>query len=264
MITIIHEGDYHCGHLLGLTPPDVPSPMADAVRHMWAWREAELKAVGPVDLHILNGDLVDGPGFKGALGLLTADLDEQAAMAETCAARVKIKKGGERHCTYGSDFHVVAFGNTERRIAKALGASIQDTLLLKASGIRFNFRHFVGRSDTERGQLNQAGREITRALIQELTTGGEAADVYGRSHVHYWSRADLDDRIAYTCPCYELPLDIPGSTYPRRLRTQYYHVGYTLLQIDRAGELFIRKRIMPLNIEFPKEYKRYAPINAEA
>jgi hypothetical protein len=120
--------------------------------------------------------------------------------------------------------------------------------------LRFNFRHFVGRSDIERGQPAQIAREITRSLIQQVTEGSEAADIYGRSHVHYWSRVDLGGRTAYTSPCYQLPLDIPGSTYPRRLRSQYYHVGYTLIQIDDNGEVYIRPRYMKLANDFPKEY----------
>lgn len=262
MITILHEGDLHCGHKLGLCPPPHMGEMEPLLAPLWAWREAELKAIGPVDVHILNGDLVDGPGFKGSLALITSDLDEQAEWATECVGRVRLKKGGERYFTYGSDFHVVAFGNTERRIAKAFGAPISDIVLLKVKGTRFNWRHFVGRSDIERGQPTQIAREITRALIKEMTEGHEAADVFGRSHVHYYSRVDLAGRTGYTSPAYQLPIDIPGSTYPRRLRSQYYHVGYTLIQIDSAGEVYIRPRTMPLIMHYPKEYTTYEPRKA--
>ena len=263
MITILHEGDYHCGNLLGLTPPDwQPEQMKPSMSVLWDWREKELKAFGPVDIHVLNGDLTDGPGYKGSMGLFTSNLDDQADIATLCAQRVRLKKGGTRYMTYGSDYHVVASANVERQIARSLGVPLVDTLLFKAGGLRFNFRHFVGRSDIERGQPTQIAREITRALIRQVTDGSEAADIYGRSHVHYWSRVDLGGRTAYTCPAYQLPLDIPGSTYPRRLRTQYYHVGYTLIQIDSHGEFYIRPRYMRLAASFPKEYIEYAPENA--
>lgn len=259
MITIFHEGDYHSGNRLGLTPPDhIPPDLEPLLRPLWDWREAELKAVGPVDVHILDGDLTDGPGYKSSMGLITSNLDDQADWAAESAQRVRLKRGGERHLAYGSDYHVVNSANVERQIAKALGSPISDTILLKVKGVRFDFRHFCGRSDIERGQPTQIAREITRALIKEMTQGTEAADYYGRSHVHYYSRVDLGDRTGYTCPAYQLPLDIPGSTYPRRLRTQYYHVGYTLIQIDNQGEVYIRPRIMRLAALYPKEYHVYA------
>ena len=61
-------------------------------------------------------------------------------------------------------------------------------------------------------------------------------------------------RTAYTAPAYQLPLDIPESTYPRRLRTQYYDVGYVIIQIDNAGEVYIRPRRMRIAKLYPKEY----------
>lgn len=259
MITILHEGDYHSGNRLGLTPPHaIPPELEPILRPLWDWREAELKALGPVDIHILDGDLTDGPGYKGSMGLLTSNLDDQADYAAECAQRVRLKRGGERHLAYGSDYHVVASSNVERQIARALSATIQDTILLSVKGVRFNWRHFCGRSDVERGQPMQIAREITRALIQEVNDGKEAADYFGRSHVHYYTRVDLGGRTGYTCPAYQLPFDIPGSTYPRRLRTQYYHVGNTVIQIDSQGEVYIRPRIMRLVALYPREYHAYA------
>jgi hypothetical protein len=254
LITILHEGDYHCGNRLGLTPPAYQAELEPILAPLWAWREAELKALGPVDIHILNGDLTDGPGMKSSMGLLTSNLDNQADWAIECAERVKIRKGGHRFLTYGSDYHVVMAANVERQVAKHFNAKIQDTLLLRVKGKRFNFRHFVGRSDIERGAFNQDAREITRELLKEALDGTEAADIYGRSHVHYFSRVDVKDRTAYTAPAYQLPLDIPESTYPRRLRTQYYDVGYVLIQIDNAGEVYIRPRRMRIAKLYPKEY----------
>jgi len=258
MITILHEGDFHCGNKLGLTPPDyIPPALEPILLPLWNWREAELKAIGPVDIHILDGDLTDGPGYKGSMGLLTSNLDDQADYATECSQRVRIKAGGERHLAYGSDYHVVASANVERQIARNLGAPISDTILLRVKGTRFNWRHFVGRSDVERGAFNQDARELTRDLLREALDGIEAADVYGRSHVHYWSRIDVKRRTVYTSPAYQLPLDIPDSTYPRRLRTQYYDVGYTLIQIDNNGEVYIRPRTMRLQMHYPKEYHTY-------
>lgn len=252
MITMLHEGDYHCGNALGLTPPDELDPRARAILEpMWAFREAEIKAIGKVDIHIVGGDIVDGPGKKDTIGLLTTDLYRQAEWAEACVERVKAR---HRYFNFGSSYHVVNGLNVEAMVAKAFDAPIQDYVRLRVKGKRFNFRHFVGRSDVERGQPAQAAREITRALIQEALEGYEAADIFGRDHVHYYTRADIGDRVAYTCPGWELNVETPGSVYPRGLRTQYYDVGYTLIQIDNQGEVYIRPRRMKLAKIYPKEY----------
>jgi hypothetical protein len=262
LITILHEGDYHCGSKLGLTPPDhVPPKMRPVLGKLWDWRERELKAVGPVDLHILNGDLTEGPGTKSAMGLLTANLDDQADWAIECAERVKMRPGGERRLTYGSDYHAVLSANVERQIAVHFKARIADTILLRVKGVRLNFRHFCGRSDIERGQFTQDAREITRALLQEVNDGFEAADIFGRSHVHYWSRVGIKDREAYTAPAWKLPLDDPGETYPRKLRGQYYDVGFVLIQIDNSGEVYIRPRKMRLIEHFPRKYETFGGEN---
>lgn len=258
IITIWDEGDFHCGHRLGLAPPDYfPSKRLEAtLGKLWAWREAEIKAVGPVDIHNLGGDLVDGEGKKGASHLIETDVGIQSDMAKESASRVRLKKGGSRYLEYGSDFHVVVGGNSiEHTIARALGVDkADDTIRLRIRGKRFNFRHFCGRSDIERGQPTQDAREITRELIQETVYGAEAADVYGRHHVHYFSRAGLEDREAYTCPAWQLPLPDRSVSFPRRLRSQYYTVGYALIQIDDQGEVFIRRRAMRLENYFPRKY----------
>ena len=251
MINILHEGDYHCGNFLGLTPPKHMAEMAHILKPMWDFRERELKSIGPVDIHIVGGDLIDGPGRKDSIGLFTTDLDTQKEWAIECVDRVKAK---HRYFNYGSAYHVVASGNAEGAVANAFASPIADYTLLRVKNKRFNFRHFVGRSDIEKGQPGQLAREITRALIQEVLDGFEAADIYGRDHVHYYTRADLGDRTAYSCPAWELNVENKGSVYPRGLRTQYYHVGYTLIQIDNAGEIYIRPRWMRLSSLYPKEY----------
>lgn len=254
MITILDEGDYHAGDRLGLCLPKHAGEYAPLIKPLWDFRERELKALGPVDLHVLGGDLTEGPATKGSMGVHTSNLDTQADWAIENVERVKLKKGGSRYFCYGSDYHVVFSANIERRIADYFDAPLRDYIRLRVKGKRFNFRHFVGRSDIERGQLTQDAREITRDVIQEVMDGTEAADVFSRHHVHYWSRASIKDRESYTCPCWKLPLDIPENTYPRRLRTQYYDVGYTIIQIDNAGEVYIRPRRMKLALKYPKEY----------
>ena len=62
-------GDYHCGHRVGLTPPGWDAPETHKAfysfrRMAWDWYADTCRKIGPVDLALINGDLVDGPGKK--------------------------------------------------------------------------------------------------------------------------------------------------------------------------------------------------------
>lgn len=259
MTRILVEGDYHCGNLLGLTPPDCWSPKLEAMqRVMWDFREAELKAIGPVDVHVMNGDLVDGPGRKDSMGHLTTDLDEQALMAIECAERVKAK---HRVVTYGSPYHVNLNNNIERAIAQHFGIEIHDTARFKVAGKKFNFRHVIGRSDVPGGPGAQTEKEITNDLLRSTFMGHEPADVYGRQHVHYFYMVNNGSQVAFSGPAWELDIDAPGNIYPRTLRTLRYRIGFTVIDVDTTGEVFVRPRMLKVNDHFPKEYQEWPDLN---
>jgi len=101
---VIIVSDLHCGHIQALAPKrwnDVPTGGRDimqARKRLWRWWEKEVKALDAVDILLCNGDLIDGRGFRsGSTELLTADLDEQVAMAAECLQNVKRQ---DTYCTY--------------------------------------------------------------------------------------------------------------------------------------------------------------------
>ena len=261
MTRILVEGDYHCGNILGLTPQRHWSDRWQGVQEvMWNFRESELKALGKVDIHVMNGDLVDGPGRKDSMGHLTTDLDEQADMAIECAERVRAK---HRVVTYGSPYHVNLNQNIERKVADYFSVEIHDTARFKVAGKKFNFRHVVGRSDVPGGPGAQTEKEITNDLLRSTFMGHEPADVYGRQHVHYFYLVNNGSQIAFSGPAWELDIDVPGSIYPRTLRTLRYRVGYTVIDVDSTGEVYVRPRMLTVNNFFPKEYQEWSDLSRE-
>ena len=259
MTKILFEGDWHCGNQLGLTPPDNWSDrLRDIQRITWDFREAQLKAIGRVDIHVANGDLVDGPGRKDSMGHLTTDLDEQADMAIECATRVKAR---HRVFTYGSPYHVNLSQNVERKVSDYFGVGIQDTARFKVHGKRFNVRHVMGRSDVPGGPGAQTQKEITNDLLRSIEEGYEHADVFVSNHIHYYYRVDDGYRTAWSNPAWELALDTPGSIYPRTLRTLRYTVGFVLVEIDQHGEMYVRPRILRINDVAPKEYQEWPDLS---
>ena len=255
MIRILVESDYHCGHVLGLTPPDWQTKQSRKFAGpVWDWREALIEEIGHIDIHILNGDLTDGPGRKETIGLFTTDVEEQAEIAAECARRVRAKK---RFLTYGTPFHTVSTLSHESLVAKELGAEIYETLRLEAGGVKFNFRHVVGRSDIPYGQGTQVQKEIVREQLNALAEGYDEASIMVRSHVHYFHHVETSRAHAFTTPAWELPNpDSDGNIYARKLRTLYYDMGAVLIEVS-DGEATIRKQLMPLRVAIKRDYLKF-------
>jgi len=213
---------------------------------------AECARIGPVDIAVHNGDLTDGEGKKGTIGLLTSDTAEQARMAvEACA----VIQARHRYVTYGTGFHVVSTWSHEQAVAEAMDAEIFETLRLEVHGVRFNFRHVVGRSDVPYGQGTQLYKEAVREQLQAVMEERDAADVMVRSHVHYFFEARSSRKRAITSPCLQLcNPDGDGNVWARGLRTMYYDVGLLLIEVDNTGEVFPRERIFPLKTIVPRRY----------
>lgn len=254
MHRILVESDYHAGHLLGLTPPDWwterTRPWAEP---LWEARKAYLEQLPRVDDHILNGDLIDGPGKKDTAAHLTTDVIEQIEMAEQAALMPRAKR---RWVVKGTGFHTDNGGALETPFARAIGTTAEDELRLEIYGRKLHSRHVVGRSDVPYGQYTQLGKELINDLLQAEMEGYEAADILIRSHVHYTAHISVADgvrgimRHAITTPALQLrgPLQ---SEYTRKLRTWLYHVGALLIEIDKTGEVFLRPHIIPIKLTAP-------------
>ena len=253
-IRILVSSDFHSGHALGLTPPDLHTRKTRPFAlPLWDYWTEAARALGRVDIHVFNGDLQDGPGKKETIGLITTDVEEQADMAAEAA---RVFKASHRYITYGTNFHSVSTLSHENLVAKALGCDIFEILRLKVRGVRMNFRHVVGRSDIPYGQTTQIYKEMVREELISLVERYDAADVIGRSHVHYDFEVRHRDKRAFTTPCMQLPNpDKDGHIYARGLRTQYYDVGAgTLIIIDSHGEVTTRPLLMDLRLAIKREY----------
>jgi hypothetical protein len=253
-IKILVSSDLHCGHALGLTPPDWHTRKTRAFAlPLWTYWTEAARELGRVDIHVLNGDLTDGEGKKETIGLITTDIEEQAAMAAECA---RVFKADHRYVLYGTPFHTVSTLSHENLVASDLGCDIYETLRLKVRGVRMNVRHVVGRSDIPYGQLTQIFKEVVREELLSLVERYDAADVIARSHVHYDFEVRHRNKRAFTTPCMQLPNpDKDGHIFARKLLTQYYDVGAgTLITISKDGEVRTRPLLMDLRLAIRREY----------
>jgi len=248
----------HCGHVLGLTPPQYQSDdNRDWLGPLWKFYNDTLYQIGKVDAHVVLGDAIDGPSEKDPSSLLIPDINKQTDMAEEGIRLVRARK---RYIVKGTGYHTDRQCSYEQFVADALNCDCLDDLRIEANGCRLHFRHVVGRSDTPYGQGTPILKEIINEMLQSDIEAYDAADVLGRAHVHYatgvWSATGKDGGIrqAYTGAGLQLrgPLQ---SAFTRRLRSWMYHVGMTLIEIESSGEAVVRPIIFPISMYAPKEYE---------
>ena len=127
---VVIVSDFHCGHRAGLTPPDwqyQDNPRDKDLRKFAAeqralWRfylkqQAELK---PVDVLIVNGDAIDGKGFRsGGTEQIVMDRAAQVEMAAECIM------GWDAESivlTFGTPYHSGQEEDWEAVLARQVGA----------------------------------------------------------------------------------------------------------------------------------------------
>lgn len=250
-VRILCTSDAHCGSRWGLTHPDWQTKQTRPwLEPFWQWWEAEIKAIGPVDAHVHCGDAVDGQGDKehGLAELLT-DVEEQGRMA---AAALGIIVAKQHHMVYGTPYHTAGSHSYENAVARMLGAAIEDTVYLRAGGLRLSARHVASRSDTPYGQNTLAAKEGVRDMLQAMQDGSERADVVIRGHVHTYAWTDDGQTYAGICPA----LQLPGGVFGRTQRPWRYRVGVLELRIA-DGYCQARPHLMSLK---DVRRRRYAEV----
>jgi len=219
---VVVISDLHCGHVVGLTPPSWQLKPVDSggkrnkfVRIQQAlWREfmRMIRALGRVDVLIVNADCIDGRGPKsGGTELITSDRDEQCEMACDCIRRINYDK---LVMTFGTGYHVSADGEDfENQIAKELKADkIGSHEWVSVNGCVFDCKHHIGSTSIPHGTATAVLKDRVWNALWALRGEQPLGDVVVRSHVHTYVHIDTSDYEALTTPA----LQGMGSKYGSR------------------------------------------------
>jgi len=262
MKRILVVSDLHCGHTVGLTPPKWQRKAYATTKHekfsaiqaeSWKWFKREVRAYGPYDIVVCNGDAIDGRGERsGGTELITPDRDEQCEIAVE-ALRVAMGECKTGLMTYGTPYHTGTEEDWEGKIAKALGCKIGGQEQLRASGVVFDFKHKIGASSvphTRGTALGKAG--IWSQLIADRGAAAEA-DVLVRSHVHYHSFVGgplFKPGLMMTTPA----LQAMGTKYGSRQCEGIVDFGFVVFECERgAYTWFCRQKLLETNKISPME-----------
>ena len=220
----------HCGHLVGLTPPqwwmskarahesNIPSHIPETQRRMWGAYKATLADLKPIHTLIVNGDCIEGKGGRsGATELLAADREEQASMAVQCIAQAE---ASNLVVIYGTAYHTGEDEDWENVVATRCAASgkfdeckIGSHEWVQVNGVIFDVKHHVGASSVPYGRYTAIARAKLWNMMWAERQEQPKAHFIIRSHVHY--HVDCGERRkwrAMTTPA----LQAAGTKYGAR------------------------------------------------
>ena len=190
------ESDYHSHHRAGLNAPDFWMPESGAnkawgklQRELWNARCEILEKIGPVDFHAINGDAIDGRGEASGSTELLADPSwlNQIDNAEQVARQVKFKGEPRIIMSRGTGYHVGKLDDYEDLLAENLGATIKDHPFFEVDGVIFDMKHKVGSSSVPHGRGTSISKDRLWNVLWAERGDQPKADVYIRSHAHYFS-----------------------------------------------------------------------------
>lgn len=236
MKRVVVISDLHCGHCVGLTPPNWQSPLgvygdktADMQKVLWSNYRKEIDAVKPIDVLICNGDMIDGKGKRsGGTELITSDTNKQVDMAAECIEHCEAKS---IVMTYGTPYHVSDSGNDdEDNLARKVGAKeIGSHGFYDIEGYLFDVKHKpTGSSSIPHGEATPLLRDWLSNMLWKDMELQPRSDIIIRSHVHKYLQVDNDHTIAFTTPA----LQGFGSKYGSRQCSKIVSWGFIYFDVD--------------------------------
>lgn len=236
----ISIADPHCGHLVGLTPPEFsPPPINERAKKFWRVRkelweffQESVDEFRPYDSLIVNGDAIEGKGERsGGTELITSDRKGQVDIAK---AVIEFIKAPKVRIVYGTPAHVGREEDWEDVLDAMLKFSdIGAHEWFEINGKVFDVKHKVGSSQIPHGRLTPIAREIL--WNREWSSRGEQpkADVLLRAHNHYYEHCDHDDCLGFNMPC----LQGFGSKYGSRECSGTIDMGILVFDVYDSGEI---------------------------
>lgn len=257
MKRVVTMGDLHCGHAVGLAHPDY-IPKHKAAKHhaavltaMWGFYAATIGALQPVDILIVNGDLVDGQGTRSSgVEQLYTDMNTQCEMATRAIDYAQAKS---IVITAGTPYHVNGQDGTdyEKIIAGDLDAKFGGHEWVDVNGLIFDVKHKIGGSSVPHGRHTAIARERLWNLLWNYAGGALESNIILRSHVHYHNFCGGPGWLGMTLPA----LQGPGSRYGVRQCSGVVDFGLVSFDVDEKGGYKWTAHTMAVRAALPKAIK---------
>lgn len=216
MKTIVFISDMQVGHRVAVAPPhakitgyqsETEIELTDQQKALYAAWSQVARKWGNSDILVLNGEPIEGQQRKNmGVEVWSTNILDQMDAAETL---VKMFHPRYIYATRGSDYHVTIQGvPIEEEFGRRVGAKKVDgtrapyELFLDVEGVTFNIAHHVGSTRVWMYRSTSITREM--ALMQLNASHKWPADVFIRSHVHYYWYVGSTSHLALITPCWKL------------------------------------------------------------
>lgn len=235
---VVVIADLHCGHRVGLTPPDWQSDAPGGKylliqEQLWDVYAGYIDSVKPIDYLFVNGDSIDGKGERsGGTELITTDRTKQINMAYDC---IMYAGCSNIVSTIGTPYHVGEAEDWEVMLGKELGTiATKSHEWPRIDGITFDLKHQAsGSSQIPHGRATPLGREKLWNMIWAEYDAQPKSDIIIRSHVHFAVSFVEPHWIGIFTPA----LQGAGTKYGARRCSGLVHFGITVIDIYPGDNL---------------------------
>ena len=256
-MVIFIGSDTHCGHDVGLTPPEfnwVPPERASRKEHKdhefrvraWEWFDAEVKRAGPFDEAIWNGDIVDGPGLKSG-GTEDQELPTQVEMAVALVTHLNVPVN---HFIRGTPYHTGESKTNWEDMVHGIckGTTIGDEGHYNYLGLAVNAKHKIGNSSSPVSRYTALSTAQIKQMLWAETGQQPKANLIIRSHIHRCSEVSdpATNKAAWVTPALQGLGSVNGGRNTDGLPV---HFGFLVLRVRGVNDWGVEAHIAPLTMQ---------------
>jgi len=189
---VLFTSDKHCGHRVGLTPPEFFSGMLGKKFQLiqdecWRLYSERVESLKPIDIHCDVGDVVDGTGSRSAATeLITTDINRQLMIAKPSYT---LTEAPVTRQVRGTPYHASPDGqDAEDRLTEKLPDTtthVSDHDWFDVNGTTFDVKHHIGNSEQYKG-TPLTKQHYANLLWNDYSDSQPRADVFIRGHIHHY------------------------------------------------------------------------------
>lgn len=229
----IFASDSHCGHKVGLTPPEYfyHGKVGEVQATLWDFWVERIEKWKPFDIAIIDGDLVDGKGERsGGTELYTTDRLEQAHIAYECfkqigADKYRIVAGTPYHSGVNEDFEKAVVLEFQKNGHDC--GELQDHGYYEINGKNIDVKHYIANSSVHHGRATPVLKDLDANTFWNLADVEPKADIAIRAHVHKSLLAYQDERFGFVLPS----LQGLGTKFGARRCSGVVEFGFLVIDI---------------------------------
>jgi hypothetical protein len=240
---ILVMSDTHCGHKVGLTPPEwwlaAPSSnprqqkVSEIQKQMWQWFAKTVDKYKPYTHLFHLGDAIDGKGERsGGTEQKTMDRAEQADMAAEC---INYAESPVVVLIAGTAYHVGVDEDWEIEVVQRLKAKkthFEGHAFPVVNGVQFDLKHFITGSSVPYGGYTALARDKAWNIMWHYRDEMQPdSKILIRGHIHVYRAAEDDMGEIVSCPA----LQGFGSKYGARKCSGVVNIGLLVYDIASNG-----------------------------